>query len=102
MHVVGGYGEGRVDRTYHHVYDPGGDRWYDAAPLPRGANHVAVCADAGRVYALGGFIEQNRNPDHNAYVYEVASDRWSKIAPLSRTNVSRESSTIWRVIRSGR
>jgi hypothetical protein len=55
MHIVGGYGEGRVDRAYHHVYDPKDDRWFNAAPLPRGANHVAVVADAGRVYALGGF-----------------------------------------------
>ncbi len=60
------------------------NRWFDAAPLPRGANHVAVAADAGRVYALGGFIEQNRNPDHNAYVYEVSGDRWTPIAPLPR------------------
>ena len=59
-------------------------RWFDAAPLPRGANHVAVAADAGRVYALGGFLEQNRNPDPNAYAYEVAADRWSAIAPLPR------------------
>lgn len=84
MHIVGGYGEGRVDRAYHHVYDPDGDRWLNAAPLPRGANHVSVCADAGRVYALGGFTEQNRNPDQNAYAYEVANDRWVPIAPLTR------------------
>lgn len=84
MHVVGGYGEGRVDRAYHHVYDPAADQWLDAAPLPRGANHVAVAAEGGRVYALGGFIEQNRNPDHNAYAYDVAADRWTAIAPLAR------------------
>jgi N-acetylneuraminic acid mutarotase len=84
MHVVGGYGEGRVDRAYHHVYDPQPDRWFAAAPLPRGANHVAVCADAGRIYALGGFLEQNRSSDRNAYAYEVASDRWTAIAPLPR------------------
>ena len=84
MHVVGGYGEGRVDRPYHHVYEPAGDRWLDAAPLPRGANHVAVVADAGRVYALGGFTEQNRKAEPDAYAYEVASDRWSRIAPLPR------------------
>ncbi|GGF74361.1 hypothetical protein GCM10007301_37720 [Azorhizobium oxalatiphilum] len=84
MHIIGGYGEGRVDRAYHHVYDPAGDRWFDAAPLPRGANHVAVTADAGRIYAFGGFIEQNRNPDTNAYVYVVAEDRWSTIAPMPR------------------
>lgn len=85
MHIVGGYGEGRVDRAYHHVYDPAADRWHNAAPLPRGANHVAVCADAGRVYALGGFLEQNRNPDPNAYAYDVAADRWTAIAPLTRS-----------------
>ena len=84
MHVVGGYGEGAVNRDYHHIYDPKADRWLDGAPLPRGANHVSVCADAGRVYALGGFTEQNRNPDQNAYAYEVANDRWVPIAPLTR------------------
>lgn len=84
MHVVGGYGEGRVDRPYHHIYEPEGDRWFNGAPLPRGANHVAVVAEGGRVYALGGFTEQNRNADTNAYAYDVASDRWARIAPLSR------------------
>ena len=84
MYIVGGYGEGRVDRAYNHIYDPAEDRWYDGAPLPRGANHVAVAAHEGRVYALGGFIEQNRNPDRNAYVYDIAADRWSPIAPLPR------------------
>jgi N-acetylneuraminic acid mutarotase len=84
MHVVGGYGEGRVDRNYHHVYDPALDRWFEAAALPRGANHVAVAADAGRVYALGGFIEQNRNADRNAYAYDIAEDRWTQIMPLTR------------------
>lgn len=84
MHVVGGYGEGRVNRAYHHVYDPKDDRWHEAAPLPRGANHVAVVAEAGRLYALGGFTEQNRTPDANAYVFEIGEDRWRAIAPLPR------------------
>ena len=26
MHIVGGYGEGRVDRPYHHVYDAAKDQ----------------------------------------------------------------------------
>ena len=84
MHVIGGYGDGRVDRSYHHVYSPSLDRWFDAAPLPRGANHVAVAAADGRVYAMGGFTEQNRKADTNAYAYDVASNRWHAIAPLSR------------------
>ena len=84
MHVIGGYGEGRVDRTYHHVYDPAADRWYVAAPLPRGANHVAVVAQDGQVYALGGFIAQNTDPVTDAHAYDVATDRWRPIAPLAR------------------
>ncbi len=44
MHVVGGYGEGAVNRAYHHIYDPPRDRWLIGAPLPRGANHVAVAS----------------------------------------------------------
>ena len=84
MHIVGGYGEGQVNRAYHHIYDPRADRWLGGTPLPRGANHVAVAADAGRVYAFGGFVEQNRRSDTHAYAYEIASDRWLEIAPLPR------------------
>ena len=31
MHLVGGYGEQRVDRPYHQVYDAQTDRWSEAA-----------------------------------------------------------------------
>ena len=84
LHVIGGYGEGRVDRGYHHIYDPRTDVWHNGAALPRGANHVAVVASQGRIYAFGGFIEQNRNPDAHAYVYDVSRDQWSTIAPMPR------------------
>lgn len=84
LHVIGGYAQGQVDKPYHHVYDPASDRWQEAAPLPRGANHVGVVADAGRIYALGGFTEQNRASDTKAFVYDVAADRWSAIAPMPR------------------
>ncbi|MBE9604956.1 galactose oxidase [Acetobacteraceae bacterium H6797] len=84
MHILGGYAEQRVDRPYHHVYDPRADRWSEAAPIPVGANHVGVVADAGRIYALGGFTEQNRAAHDGAFAYEVASDRWTRIAPLTR------------------
>lgn len=84
MHVVGGYGEGAVNRDYHHIYDPATDRWLSGTPLPRGANHVAVAAEGDRVYACGGFVEQNRRSDALAYVYEIADKRWREIAPMPR------------------
>ncbi|WP_418314893.1 Kelch repeat-containing protein [Piscinibacter sakaiensis] len=84
MHLVGGYGEQRVDRPYHQVYDPAADRWSDAAPLPRGANHVGVAVLDGRLYAVGGHLEQNRKPHDACFVYESGNGRWQTIAPLPR------------------
>jgi hypothetical protein len=40
LHVIGAYGEGRVDRAYYHIYDPAADGWFDAAPPPRGINQI--------------------------------------------------------------
>ena len=84
MHIVGGYGEQRVDRPYHHVYDAASDRWTVAAQIPSGANHVGVSFLDGKLYAIGGFIEQNRKPHPNCYVWDSASDGWKTIAPLPR------------------
>jgi hypothetical protein len=82
LHVVGGYGEQRVDRPYHQVYDPARDAWSEAALLPRGANHVGVAVLDGRLYAIGGFIDQNRRPHAECFVWEPGGDRWRAIAPL--------------------
>jgi N-acetylneuraminic acid mutarotase len=84
MHVVGGYGEQRVDRNYHHIYDQASDRWIVAAALPRGANHVGVAVLDGRLYAIGGFTGQNHTPHDECFVFDAAGDRWQKIAPLPK------------------
>jgi N-acetylneuraminic acid mutarotase len=76
------YGEQKVDRPYHHVYDAKADRWIIASPLPLGANHVGVTALAGKLYAIGGFVEQNRKPHAECFVYAQDTDRWQRIAPL--------------------
>ncbi len=82
MHIVGGYGEQRVDRKYHHVYDATADKWLMAPDLPRGANHVGVAVMDGKLYAIGGHTEQNRKPDNLCFVFD--GKEWSKIAPLPR------------------
>lgn len=82
MHLVGGYGEQRVDRSYHHVYDPTADAWSNAAPLPLGANHVGVAVLGDRLYAVGGFVEQNRKPHAECFAWTPGDDRWTRIAPL--------------------
>lgn len=82
MHVVGGYGEQRVDRNYHHYYDQASDKWLSAPVLPRGANHVGVVALDGKLYAIAGHLDQNRKPDNLCFVYD--GKEWQKIAPLPR------------------
>lgn len=82
MHLIGGYGAQRVDRNYHHVYDPVANKWIDAPPLPRGANHVGVGVLDGKLYAIGGHTDQNRKPDNLCFVLD--GNAWRKIAPLPR------------------
>jgi N-acetylneuraminic acid mutarotase len=84
MHLVGGYAEQRVDRPYHHVYDPAADAWLTAPPLPLGANHVGVAALGGRLYAIGGFTAQNNTPHGRCFALDPASGTWREIASLPR------------------
>lgn len=70
MHLVGGYAEQRVDKPYHHAYDPVSNSWEELAQLPRGANHVGIATLDDRIYAFGGFLEQNRTPHDEAFVFD--------------------------------
>ena len=83
MHIVGGYGEQRTDRAYHHVYDPKVDKWSDGAPLPQGANHVGVGFLDGKLYAIGGRVD-GRYSDNLAAneSYEPGTQRWQARQPL--------------------
>ena len=65
-------------------FDATSGRWSEAAPIPRGANHIGVAAMEGAVYALGGFVEQNRIAVPDCYAYVVSDDRWHSTHPLSR------------------
>ncbi len=80
VHLVGGYAEQRVDKPYHHAYDPAADAWQELPQLPRGANHVGVATLGERLYAFGGFVEQNRTPHDESFAFD--GDRWTRIRRL--------------------
>jgi N-acetylneuraminic acid mutarotase len=80
MHLIGGYAEQRVDRPYHHAYDPRSDAWEELAQLPRGANHVGVATLGDRIYAFDGFLEQNRLPHDGAFAFD--GTRWHNLRRL--------------------
>jgi N-acetylneuraminic acid mutarotase len=84
MHVVGGYAEQRVDRAYHHIYDPVANTWATAAEIPRGANHVGVASFRNQLYAFGGFLDQNRRPHDEVFRFDAAGNRWVRLRPLPR------------------
>ena len=83
MHVVGGYGEQRVDRNYHHVYDR---RRRQVAQRAATAARRQPCrrrrARTASSTRIGGFVEQNRKPDNLCFVFE--GNAWRTIAPLPR------------------
>jgi N-acetylneuraminic acid mutarotase len=70
MHLVGGYAEQKVDKPYHHAYDPKTDAWETLPEIPRGANHVGVATHGDLLCAFGGFTEQNRTPHDGAFVFD--------------------------------
>ena len=88
MHVVGGFGNLRVDRAYHHIYDAAKNVWSEAAALPRGASHIGVASANGLLYAIGGFIEQNRLPHEDAFAFDITKGEWRTIAPLPRARAA--------------
>ena len=82
VHLVGGYAEQRVDKPYHHAYDVATDRWEELPQLPRGANHVGVATLGDRLYAFGGFLEQNRTPHDESFAFD--GTQWTASAGCPR------------------
>ena len=95
IYVIGGYapagphpaaldstGAVDVDEPLVQGFNVGTGRWSDRAPLPRGLNHVGVTALGGKIYAFGGFDQQNRDPVADASVYDPETDAWTALPPL--------------------
>jgi N-acetylneuraminic acid mutarotase len=84
IHAVAGYARHRVDGDFHQVFDPKSGTWTLKAPFPLPCNHVALANIGSKIYAFGGFVEQNRCPHSKCFVYDAADDKWSPIAGLLR------------------
>ena len=82
VYVVGGYANGRVDQPLNQEYDPASNTWRQRAPMLRGANHIATIGFDGKLYAIGGFLEQNFSAIADLSAYNPSSDRWTALAPL--------------------
>jgi N-acetylneuraminic acid mutarotase len=95
LYVIGGYaaagpnptaldatGQVDVDEPLVQAFDLGTGRWTTKAPLPRGMNHVGVAAFDGKIYAFGGFVQQNRSAVADANIYDPQTNAWTPLPPL--------------------
>jgi N-acetylneuraminic acid mutarotase len=50
--------------------------------MPRGLNHIGAVGLGGKVFCIGGFIEQSQTAAPDVSVYDPRTDSWQKLAPL--------------------
>lgn len=86
FYVLGGRDRGQVNvRDSVYALDLRTRRWTERAPMPTARGGIATAVVGGRIHAFGG--EGNHAPgahgvfpDHE--VYDVACDRWQRLAPM--------------------
>src|SRR5213080_4006295 len=58
IYIIAGYGEtGKRNKNSVEVYDTKTDAWTTAAPVPVNLNHAAAASHNGRIYLVGGFLD---------------------------------------------
>jgi N-acetylneuraminic acid mutarotase len=80
IHLVGGHERRSV--TTHDVYDPRTNAYARAAPLPVGRDHMGLAAYGGKLYAIGGRVDNYAHNTSFCDVYDPAADRWTACAPM--------------------
>lgn len=60
-------------------YDAATNAWTRAPDLPGATDHAAIAASPSSIFVLGGSFE---SPAVVSYRFDLATTRWSKIAPL--------------------
>jgi N-acetylneuraminic acid mutarotase len=85
IYVAGGLLSPNTGYSAHfEAYDPGQDRWTRLATLPQARHHIALAAEGGLIYGIGGFSGgfPNWQAQADVWVYDPAADRWRAGVPL--------------------
>ncbi|XP_076907955.1 F-box/kelch-repeat protein At2g44130-like [Bidens hawaiensis] len=64
------------------VYEFTTRRWTQRVDMPSTWSFFAVGAREGKVYVAGGH-DENKNALKSAWVYDIARDEWTELAPMS-------------------
>lgn len=82
IYVIGGADyqkDGVIDTV--EVYDPEKNEWTAAAPLPIPIDHTSAVAYDGKLYLVGGFLEDKVSTD-KLFIYDPNEDTWTEGSPL--------------------
>jgi N-acetylneuraminic acid mutarotase len=62
-----------------------GKEWKDEGTIPgQGINAPAAAAVTGKIYLIGGFNTVTNVPTNQVYIYDTATRKWDRGAPLPR------------------
>lgn len=85
IYVAGGLLSPNTGYSAHfEAYDPTQDRWTRLATLPQARHHIALAAEGGLIYAVGGFSGgfPRWQAQAEVFIYDPATDRWRPGVPL--------------------
>lgn len=89
LHFFGGTGEDRFREVGDHWALPldSDDGWYELAPLPFPANHLAGVTVDGFIYAVGGQTGHNETLETQSKVqaYDPEFDGWYEVEPMPQS-----------------
>ncbi len=92
LHYYGGWlPDRRTDSPDHWRLGPGDSTWTAVAPLPMPRGHMGTATVAGHLYAVGGTVRHDPNPEDVDAVhrYDPRTDTWEEVRalplPLSHT-----------------
>ncbi len=75
LYVMGGFDSDGDARSETWVYDPVGDQWSGAAPLPASRGACWAAEYDGRIYLFGGRLGQDTVA--STFIYDPGSDQWT-------------------------
>jgi N-acetylneuraminic acid mutarotase len=84
LYVVGGFDAGVQLTDAVQVYDPDGNSWSLAAPLPEPVHHSNVAVVGGKLYVVGAMVLEGFNfvPIADVWEYDPTADEWIDRAPM--------------------
>lgn len=97
LHFFGGADIKRVDKGDHWILSlDGGTKWSQSAPLPNPRSHMGDAVIEGKIYAIGGQhdVDKNLVTQNSVHVWDPAQpNKWTAVASLPKPRSHMSAST---------